>query len=42
MDKTNNGNNKGRKRIGVKNLAKNKGNKEIPPKFENLEGNPVK
>lgn len=41
MDKTNNGNNKGEKRIAVNKLSNKKGYKKTTPKFENFKGEPV-
>lgn len=41
MDKTNNSNNKGKKRIAVNNLPDKKGYKKTTPKFENFKGEPI-
>ena len=41
MDKTNDGNNKGRKRIKIEKQPVNEGNKHLPPKYENFKGDPI-
>lgn len=41
MDKTNNHNNKGEKRIAINNQPKEKSYKKVKPKFENFKGEPI-
>ncbi|KIE48305.1 hypothetical protein U732_4132 [Clostridium argentinense CDC 2741] len=41
MDKTNNSNNKGKRRQKINNLPKNKGNKKTSPRYVNFDGEPT-
>ncbi len=41
MDKPNLSNYKGKRRIKIDKLPVNKGNKKLPPKYEDFDGNPM-
>ncbi|WP_291581787.1 clostri-philic family protein [Clostridium sp. UBA6640] len=41
MDKTNNSNNKGKRRQKINNLPKNKGNKKTSPRYVDFDGEPT-
>ncbi len=41
MDKTNNKNNKGEKRIAINNQPKEKSYKKTPPRYKNDKGEPI-